>query len=188
MCVTSCHQFAENMETAQKRDAARQGQFYFRKNVTPPESDTEEEDGENECAQCCPDEYTLMSADTIINGKVPATFCVYLYTHLHTYTAQRPAPTDHSCTYVCIYIRRHSFTFHFTQTIKHLTALCIYHKKTGTHTTYTAPRSFSLPERVPQSHPSHPHVPKLYQHRCGHPLHHPAVPLPHLTAGIRYRS
>ena len=90
MCVTSCHQFAENMVTAQKRDAARQGQFYFRKNVTAPESDTEEEDGEKECAQCCPDEYTLMSADTIINGKVPANLCVYLYTHLHyVHTLQR---------------------------------------------------------------------------------------------------
>ena len=88
-CVISCLQFTENMVTAQKRDAARQGQFYFRKNVTPPESDTEEEDGEKECAQCCPDEYTLMSADTIINGKVPA-MSVYLYTHLHyVHTPQR---------------------------------------------------------------------------------------------------
>ena len=78
------------MVTAQKRDAARQGQFYFRKNVTPPESDTEEEDGEKECAQCCPDEYTLMSADTIINGKVLATLSVYLYAHLHyVHTPQR---------------------------------------------------------------------------------------------------
>ena len=89
-CVISCLQFAENMVTAQKRDTARQGQFYFRKNVTPPESDMEEEDGEKECAQCCPDEYTLMSADTIINGKVPATLCVYLCTHLHyVHTQQR---------------------------------------------------------------------------------------------------
>ena len=79
----SCHQFTENMVTAQKRDAARQGQFYFRKNVTPPESDTEEEDEEKECAQCCPDEYTLMSADAIINGKVLATLCVCLYMHPH---------------------------------------------------------------------------------------------------------
>ena len=95
-CVTSCHQFAENMETAQKRDAARQGQFYFRKNVTPPESDTEEEDGEKECAQCCPDEYTLMSADTIINGKVLATLCVYLYTHLHYVHAPQRNRHSHS--------------------------------------------------------------------------------------------
>ena len=146
MCVTSCHQFAENMVTAQKRDAARQGQFYFRKKITPPESDTEEEDGDKECAQCCPDEYTLMSADTIINGKVPATLCVYLYTHLHyVHTPQRDRNSQ------------------------------------------TAPHSLSLPGRVPWSHPPHPHVPQLYQHRCRHPLHYPAVPLPHLTAGIRYR-
>ena len=145
MCVTSCLQFAENMVTAQKRDAARQGQFYFRKKITPPESDTEEEDGDKECAQCCPDEYTLMSADTIINGKVPA-MSVYLYTHLHyVHTPQRGRNSQ------------------------------------------TAPHSLSLPGRVPRSHPPHPHVPQLYQHRCRHPLHYPAVPLPHLTAGIRYR-
>ena len=80
------------------------------------------------------------------------------------------------CLQLCVYTCTHTYIMY------------IHHKETGTHTTYTAPRSFSLPERVPRSHPSHPHVPKLYQHRCGHPLHHPAIPLPHLTAGIRYRS
>ena len=95
------------MVTAQKRDAARQGQFYFRKNVTPPESDTEEEDGEKECAQCCPDEYTLMSADTIINGKVLAALCVYLYAHLHyVHTLQRnrnshSVYTSHHVLFLC---------------------------------------------------------------------------------------
>ena len=52
-------------------------------------------------------------------GRCLQCLSVHLYTHLHTYTAQRPAPTDHSCTYVCICIHRHSFTLHSTQTIKH---------------------------------------------------------------------
>ena len=67
-------QSTENMLTAQKRDAATKGLFYFRKTVTPPESDTEDEtDGMNPAAKdlCChDDEYCLMSANTIINGKV----------------------------------------------------------------------------------------------------------------------
>ena len=101
-CVISCHQFEENMVTAQKRDAAHQGQFYFRKNITPPESDPEEEDGE-ECAQCCPDEYTLMSADTIINGKVPAV-PVCTPVHTPTYIPCTETSTHRPQLYICMYM------------------------------------------------------------------------------------
>ncbi|XP_042328925.1 glutamate--cysteine ligase catalytic subunit isoform X3 [Sceloporus undulatus] len=60
----------ENMKVAQKRDAVRQGLFYFRKDICKggnavvdgcgPAQNGTETDGE---------EYTLMSIDTIINGK-----------------------------------------------------------------------------------------------------------------------
>jgi glutamate--cysteine ligase catalytic subunit len=60
----------ENMLTAQKRDAATKGLFYFRKTVTPPESDTEDEtDGPCQDTCCHDDEYCLMDANMIINGK-----------------------------------------------------------------------------------------------------------------------
>uniref|UniRef100_A0A6I8RN68 Glutamate--cysteine ligase n=1 Tax=Xenopus tropicalis TaxID=8364 RepID=A0A6I8RN68_XENTR len=60
----------ENMKVAQKRDAVRQGMFYFRKDIS--KAGIAVVDG------CCspqngmetdPEEYTLMSIDTIINGK-----------------------------------------------------------------------------------------------------------------------
>ncbi|XP_050806708.1 glutamate--cysteine ligase catalytic subunit isoform X1 [Gopherus flavomarginatus] len=60
----------ENMKVAQKRDAVRQGMFYFRKDICKggnavvdgcgPARNGKETDAE---------EYTLMSIDTIINGK-----------------------------------------------------------------------------------------------------------------------
>ncbi|XP_037750144.1 glutamate--cysteine ligase catalytic subunit isoform X2 [Chelonia mydas] len=60
----------ENMKVAQKRDAVRQGMFYFRKDICKggnavvdgcsPAQNGKETDAE---------EYTLMSIDTIINGK-----------------------------------------------------------------------------------------------------------------------
>ncbi|XP_032619898.1 glutamate--cysteine ligase catalytic subunit isoform X2 [Chelonoidis abingdonii] len=60
----------ENMKVAQKRDAVRQGKFYFRKDICKggnavvdgcgPARNEKETDAE---------EYTLMSIDTIINGK-----------------------------------------------------------------------------------------------------------------------
>ncbi|XP_031569988.1 glutamate--cysteine ligase catalytic subunit-like isoform X2 [Actinia tenebrosa] len=58
----------ENMQTAQKRDAVRQGKFYFRKTL---------KNCKPQCAgsACCEqpsntcDDITLMSVDTIINGK-----------------------------------------------------------------------------------------------------------------------
>uniref|UniRef100_A0A670I4D4 Glutamate--cysteine ligase n=1 Tax=Podarcis muralis TaxID=64176 RepID=A0A670I4D4_PODMU len=60
----------ENMKVAQKRDAVRQGMFYFRKDISkggnavvdgcgPAQNGTETDS----------EEYTLMSIDTIINGK-----------------------------------------------------------------------------------------------------------------------
>uniref|UniRef100_UPI00358F9772 glutamate--cysteine ligase catalytic subunit isoform X2 n=1 Tax=Myxine glutinosa TaxID=7769 RepID=UPI00358F9772 len=67
----------ENLKSAQKRDAVRQSKFYFRKdigtggnpelscccpNVNNTDSDNEEFNTDNE-------EFTLMSIDTIINGK-----------------------------------------------------------------------------------------------------------------------
>jgi glutamate--cysteine ligase catalytic subunit len=83
----------ENMLTAQKRDAATKGLFYFRKTVTPPESDTEDEtDGPCQDTCCHDDEYCLMDANMIINGKVgqcfhpgpPYSQCLYT----HTYTVR----------------------------------------------------------------------------------------------------
>ncbi|XP_064143525.1 glutamate--cysteine ligase catalytic subunit isoform X2 [Loxodonta africana] len=61
----------ENMKVAQKRDAVLQGMFYFRKDICKA--------GGNAVVDGCgkaqnsselpPEEYTLMSIDTIINGK-----------------------------------------------------------------------------------------------------------------------
>ncbi|XP_053315398.1 glutamate--cysteine ligase catalytic subunit [Spea bombifrons] len=60
----------ENMKVAQKRDAVRQGMFYFKKDICKV--------GNPVVDSCCtayngtetdPEEYTLMSIDTIINGK-----------------------------------------------------------------------------------------------------------------------
>ncbi|KAG9493782.1 glutamate--cysteine ligase catalytic subunit [Eleutherodactylus coqui] len=60
----------ENMKVAQKRDAVRQGMFYFKKDISKA--------GNVAVDGCCTaangteaetEEYTLMSIDTIINGK-----------------------------------------------------------------------------------------------------------------------
>ena len=65
------------MKRAQVRDAVHSQMFYFRKSVVPEDDedeDTEEREGEG--AQATPTlrshdhEYTLMSIDTIVNGKV----------------------------------------------------------------------------------------------------------------------
>ena len=76
----------------------------------------------------------------------------------------------------------------YVYTCTHTYIMYIHYKGTGTHTAYIHCTTFflSLLGRIPWSHPPHPHVPQLYQHWRGHPLHYPAVPLPHLTAGIRY--
>ena len=56
------------MERAQKRDAVRSEKFYFRKSVVPDDDDDDDEGagpvGSHD------HEYTEMSVDTIINGKV----------------------------------------------------------------------------------------------------------------------
>lgn len=60
----------ENMKAAQKRDAVRQGMFYFKKDIC--KAGIAAVDG---CyttlngAEAEPEDYTLMSIDTIINGK-----------------------------------------------------------------------------------------------------------------------
>ncbi|XP_046544356.1 glutamate--cysteine ligase catalytic subunit-like [Haliotis rubra] len=63
----------ENMKTASKRDAVRQGRFYFRKDVvtdcSPPEAAECMVNCEKAPCKCIADEYTLMSIDEIINGK-----------------------------------------------------------------------------------------------------------------------
>jgi len=60
----------ENMKRAQSRDAVHRETFYFRKSVVP-EDDTEDEKEEGDPQPRSHDhEYTLMSIDTIINGKV----------------------------------------------------------------------------------------------------------------------
>lgn len=58
------------MKRAQSRDAVHRETFYFRKSVVP-EDDTEDEKEEGDPHPRSHDhEYTLMSIDTIINGKV----------------------------------------------------------------------------------------------------------------------
>uniref|UniRef100_A0A1X7UMB8 Glutamate--cysteine ligase n=1 Tax=Amphimedon queenslandica TaxID=400682 RepID=A0A1X7UMB8_AMPQE len=65
----------DNMKRAINRDAARQGLFYFRKSLLP-EDDEDDEGKETPPTGATPTapqshkhEYTLMSIDTIINGK-----------------------------------------------------------------------------------------------------------------------
>jgi hypothetical protein len=71
-------QVDENMKRAQKRDALRQEEFYFRKDITtcvsPPAATS--------CCQtsdCC-DVYTPMTIDQIINGKVTLSLLYCFYT------------------------------------------------------------------------------------------------------------
>ena len=65
------------MRRAQSRDAVHREMFYFRKSLVPEddkEEEEEEEDGASGGGTGHPrshdHEYTLMSIDTIINGKV----------------------------------------------------------------------------------------------------------------------
>ena len=68
------------MRRAVKRDAARKEMFYFRKSVVPDDDDNEagvagdSASGEPEAAATATKshdhEYTLMSVDKIMNGKV----------------------------------------------------------------------------------------------------------------------
>ncbi|XP_017670024.1 PREDICTED: glutamate--cysteine ligase catalytic subunit isoform X2 [Lepidothrix coronata] len=60
----------ENMKVAQKRDAVRQGMFYFRKDICKGGNAVVDGCGSAQNgASTDTEEYTLMSIDTIINGK-----------------------------------------------------------------------------------------------------------------------
>ncbi|XP_070789044.1 glutamate--cysteine ligase catalytic subunit isoform X2 [Pituophis catenifer annectens] len=60
----------ENMKVAQKRDAVRQGMFYFRKDISKGGNAVVDGCGATQNGtETDVEEYTLMSIDTIINGK-----------------------------------------------------------------------------------------------------------------------
>ncbi|CAH1772328.1 unnamed protein product [Owenia fusiformis] len=63
----------ENMETSQKKDAAVNGKFWFKKDPftreTPPECATKCKNRCRTVSECMEDEYRLMTADEIINGS-----------------------------------------------------------------------------------------------------------------------
>ncbi|XP_043366307.1 glutamate--cysteine ligase catalytic subunit isoform X2 [Dermochelys coriacea] len=60
----------ENMKVAQKRDAVRQGMFYFRKDICKGGNAVVDGYGPAQIGkETDAEEYTLMSIDTIINGK-----------------------------------------------------------------------------------------------------------------------
>nr|XP_019590234.1 PREDICTED: glutamate--cysteine ligase catalytic subunit isoform X4 [Rhinolophus sinicus] len=60
----------ENMKVAQKRDAVLQGMFYFRKDICKGGSAVVDGCGHaRNSSELAAEEYTLMSIDTIINGK-----------------------------------------------------------------------------------------------------------------------
>ncbi|XP_054425466.1 glutamate--cysteine ligase catalytic subunit isoform X2 [Pteronotus mesoamericanus] len=60
----------ENMKVAQKRDAVRQGMFYFRKDICKGGNAVVDGCGKAQNSpELAAEEYTLMSIDTIINGK-----------------------------------------------------------------------------------------------------------------------
>ncbi|KAM4772254.1 glutamate--cysteine ligase catalytic subunit [Rhinophrynus dorsalis] len=59
----------ENMKVAQKRDAVRQGMFYFRKDICKEGFAVVDGYTAHNGLETEPEEYTLMSIDTIINGK-----------------------------------------------------------------------------------------------------------------------
>lgn len=68
----------ENMRRAQKRDAINSEEFFFRKSLVPED---EEEDGPSnpttQQTRSHEHEYTLMTVDTIINGKVSCVWVLY---------------------------------------------------------------------------------------------------------------
>ena len=64
----------ENITRAQERDAVNQGMFYFRRNALPEDDDEDEGssvDGDQSTitTRSHDHEYTLMSINTIMNGK-----------------------------------------------------------------------------------------------------------------------
>ena len=68
------NQMQENMKRAQKRDAVHNEKFYFRKSVVPDDEDETDEGAEPRGShdQSHDHEYSEMSVDTILNGKVHA--------------------------------------------------------------------------------------------------------------------
>ena len=72
-------QMEENMHRAVKRDATREEMFYFRKSLVPDShyetgatdgSTSKEPAATADATKSHDHEYTLMSIDTIMNGKV----------------------------------------------------------------------------------------------------------------------
>lgn len=93
------------MQNAQKRDAARSQQFWFRKNITGKQSKTEQ-NGEdiktsspttngNSTTDDGSNEYELMTIDQIINGKGSFPGLVPL---IHSYLASMDVDADTHCT------------------------------------------------------------------------------------------
>ncbi len=63
------------MKKAQVRDAVHRESFYFRKSLVPEDEEEEEEESQgsgshDDAPKSHDNEYTLMSIDTIVNGKV----------------------------------------------------------------------------------------------------------------------
>lgn len=63
-------QMEENMKRAQERDAVNRCKFYFRRCMLPEDVDEDEEPPSTPQAASHDHEYSLMTIDTIINGKV----------------------------------------------------------------------------------------------------------------------
>ena len=59
----------ENMEHAQQRDAINRKKLFFRKSIVPEDDEDENEEGV-EPRGSHDHEYTEMTVDTILNGKV----------------------------------------------------------------------------------------------------------------------
>ena len=68
--ITVTNQMQENMARAQKRDAVRIEKFYFRKSVVPDDDKDDDSKDGAEPRGSHDHEYTEMSVDTIMNGKV----------------------------------------------------------------------------------------------------------------------
>ena len=69
--MATSNQMQENMRRAQSRDAVHHGKFYFRKSVVPEdEEEGEEEEGGTAHPKSHDHEFTEMTMDTIVNGKV----------------------------------------------------------------------------------------------------------------------
>ena len=60
----------ENFKRAQKRNAVHSEKFYFRKSLLPEDEEEEATSSAKKTTNSHDHEFTLMSVDTIINGKV----------------------------------------------------------------------------------------------------------------------